>query len=91
REIYRALLKLVAGYGYSRRKSETPHEFQRRLVNDRMPQVEPSLGVVTEAYTAVRYGTYIPNEAELARVHQAWQDVQQRATQQPGSTLDHTS
>ncbi|MBO0777969.1 MAG: DUF4129 domain-containing protein, partial [Ktedonobacteraceae bacterium] len=42
REIYRALLKLVAGYGYSRRKSETPHEFQRRLVNDRMPQVEPA-------------------------------------------------
>lgn len=77
REIYRALLKWAAGRGYPRKKDETPYEFEQRL-QQQLPQTAPELGVVTDAYTAVRYGEVVPDASEVARVQQGWQALQQK-------------
>ncbi len=78
REIYRALLKWAAARGYRRKKDETPCEFRRRL-GERLPQVEPELGAITDAYTATRYGEIVPDEEEVARVRGEWMGLQQKA------------
>jgi hypothetical protein len=78
REIYRALLKWAAVRGYRRKKDETPYEFRQRL-GERLPQVEPELGTITEAYTATRYGEIVPGEEEVARVRGEWMGLQQKA------------
>jgi hypothetical protein len=79
REIYRALLKWAAALGYRRKKDETPYEFRQRL-GERLPQVEPELGTITDAYTATRYGEIVPAEEEVARVRGEWMGLQQKAT-----------
>lgn len=71
REMYRAMLKRAAGRGYSRLRIETPYEFQHRL-DERTPLASPHIAPVTDAYTAIRYGDIVPDEAEVARVRQAW-------------------
>ncbi len=77
REIYRAMLKRAAGRGYSRLRIETPYEFQHRL-DERTPLASPHIAPVTDAYTAIRYGNIIPNEAEVARVRQEWLALDQQ-------------
>lgn len=71
REIYRLLLKRAAGRGYARKKDETPYEFRQRL-DEKTPLAEPGLELITEAYTATRYGGVEPGESEAARVRGAW-------------------
>jgi hypothetical protein len=77
RELYRALLHWAASQGYARKKYETPYEFQLRL-HEHLPQTEPELGAVTEAYTATRYGEVVPGEDEVDRVRQMWMNLQQK-------------
>ncbi len=76
REIYRALLKWAADRGYPRKKDETPDEFTVRL-KQHLPMGEPELNIVTQAYTAIRYGQVIPAEAEVAHVQRVWLELQQ--------------
>ena len=77
REIYRALLKRAAARGYPRRKDETPYEFRQRL-DEKTPLAEPQLAVVTEAYTATRYGAIVPGEAAVAHIQQEWAALEQK-------------
>ncbi|MFL5628580.1 MAG: DUF4129 domain-containing protein [Ktedonobacteraceae bacterium] len=77
REIYRALLKRAAARGYPRKKNETPYEFEQRL-DEQTPLAQPHIAVVTEAYTAIRYGGMVPDEAEVARVRQEWTQLEQK-------------
>jgi Domain of unknown function (DUF4129) len=77
REIYRALLLWAASRGYPRKRHETPYEFQDRL-NEHLPQSEPELGLVTEAYAATRYGEVVPNEGEVMSIKQTWQHLQKK-------------
>jgi len=77
REIYRALLKRAAARGYPRRKDETPYEFRQRL-DEKTPLAEPQLTVVTEAYTATRYGAIVPGEAAVAHIQQEWAALEQK-------------
>jgi Domain of unknown function (DUF4129) len=77
REIYRALLKGAAMRGYPRDKNETPNEFQQRL-DEKTPLAEPQLTVVTNLYTATRYGGITPNEAEVAQARQQWTTLEQK-------------
>lgn len=77
REIYRALLRWSAARGIARKRAETPYEFRARL-DKRLPLAEPELSIVTEAYTATRYGQAVPNESDVARVREAWIQLQQR-------------
>jgi len=74
REIYRAMLHWAANRGYPRKCDETPYEFRVRL-HTRLPFTEPELSIVTEAYTAIRYGRVIPTEAEVANVQQTWSQL----------------
>ncbi len=71
REMYRAMLKRAAGRGYSRLRIETPYEFQQRL-DGRTPLASPHITPITDAYTAIRYGDIVPDEAEVARLRQEW-------------------
>jgi len=77
REIYRALLKKAASHGYSRKKFETPYEFQQRL-DEKVPLAEPQLEVITEAYTLTRYGGDAPDEAQLELVRSTWAELDQK-------------
>ena len=77
REVYRAMLRWAADRGYPREKNETPYEFRLRL-HARLPLTEPELGTMTDAYTAIRYGRAVPNEAEVAHVQQVWSQLRQK-------------
>ncbi|WP_165423618.1 DUF4129 domain-containing protein [Ktedonosporobacter rubrisoli] len=77
REIYRLLLRWAASRGLARKKDETPFELKQRL-QERLPDIESELGVVTSAYAAVRYGEAAPDQAEIARVQQSWLELQQK-------------
>ncbi|HEU5380602.1 MAG TPA: DUF4129 domain-containing protein [Ktedonobacteraceae bacterium] len=77
REIYRALLKKAATRGQIRKRDETPHEFQRRL-DERDPQNEPQLGLLTEAYALTRYGGGVPNDYEVALARQSWNELERK-------------
>jgi len=70
-------LKRAAGRGYSRLRIETPYEFQHRL-DERTPLASPHIAPVTDVYTAIRYGDIVPDEAEVARVRQAWLALEQQ-------------
>lgn len=78
REMYRVLLRWAANQGYPRTRYETPYEFQMRL-NEHLPQVEPELGVVTEAYTEIRYGEVVPDVGEVVEVQRAWVNLQKKS------------
>ena len=82
REIYRALLGWAASRGYPRKKYETPYEFQTRL-HEHLAEAEPELGVVTEAYTAIRYGEVVPDVSEVVQVQNTWVNLQQRYLRLP--------
>lgn len=77
REVYQALLKWASGRGYPRKRSETPYEFRERL-SKHLPQIDPELSAVTDAYTSVRYSEIVPDEAEVARVRGQWMALQQK-------------
>ena len=78
REIYRALLNWAAGRGYPRRKDETPNEFKLRLETS-LPLAGPEVSMVTDVYTAIRYGGKVPDETEVERVQQVWAQLQQKS------------
>lgn len=77
RELYRAMLKRAAGRGYSRLRIETPYEFQQRL-DGRTPLANPHIAPITDAYTAIRYGAIVPDEAEVARLRHAWGELERQ-------------
>src|SRR5579883_93214 len=77
REIYRLLLRWAASRGYARHRDETPYEFRQRL-SERIGASEPQLEIITEAYTATRYGGHIPDDSEVARVRQQWLELEQK-------------
>jgi hypothetical protein len=77
REIYRLLLRRAASRGYPRKRDETPDEFKQRL-HKHVPEGEPQLATVTQAYNATRYGGVVPDEAEVVRVRQEWNVLEQK-------------
>lgn len=77
REIYRALLKRAAARGYSRKKQETPYEFQWRL-EQQTPLADPQLSAITDAYTVIRYGAVEPEEADISYLRGAWAELDQK-------------
>ncbi len=77
RAIYRALLRWSASRGYARQKEETPYEFKDRL-QQQIPQGEPELSTLTEAYAELRYGGGVPDEAVVARVQADWASLQHK-------------
>ncbi len=76
RLIYRALLAKATTLGYPRRRDETPREFQHRLNQSLATGNEPQLDQITTAYSLTRYAGTMPDEQELARVRDAWDELQ---------------
>ncbi len=74
RELYRVLLQQAKRAGYPRNRNETPSEYCTRL-SQNFPFAEPQLSTITNAYIATRYGQYMPNEAEIVRVRDAWGEL----------------
>ena len=79
REVYRAMLHWAAQRGHPRKRDETPYEFRARLRTN-LPLVEPEVSVVTEAYTAIRYGRIVPTEADVAHIQQTWQQLHHKTS-----------
>lgn len=77
RALYRALLHWAAGRGYGRKREETPYEFKARL-QEQIPQGEPELSNLTRAYSELRYGAGVPDEAEVARAQTDWATLQRK-------------
>lgn len=77
RELYRMLLKKASTHGNTRKRDETPYEFQQRL-DERKPELEPQLGQITEAYALTRYGGEVPNERELDIMRNLWKELDQK-------------
>lgn len=75
REMYRAMLKRASLRGYTRLRVETPYEYQQRL-DGRTPLASQHIAPITDAYTAIRYGDMVPDEAEVARVRGEWQALE---------------
>ncbi len=82
REIYQAFLKWSANRGYARKTYETPYEFEQRL-DEYLAHVKPELHTITEVYATIRYGDILPDEAEVSRMQQNWQALQQKAQHDP--------
>jgi len=76
RQIYRALLHKAASRGYRRKRDETPHEFQERVLAHE-PQSKPQLGHLTEAYVLTRYGGIALAEPELEVARRRWQELEE--------------
>jgi Domain of unknown function (DUF4129) len=79
REIYRAFLQKATRYGYPRRKFETPYEFKQRL-DENVPLTEPQMELITEAYVFTRYGSEVPDEAQLAQIRTNWIELDRKWT-----------
>jgi hypothetical protein len=78
REIYRALLKRAALFGYARKRNETPREFQSRLNSQLTRDNEPQLSQLTEAYTLTRYGGSVPDEYDVTRMRSSWEILEKK-------------
>ena len=78
--MYFYLLVLARRRGLRRATSETPLEFQARVV-EQFPAEETAL--LTSAFTRARYGGHVPSRDELAGLRDAWETIR-AAT--PGSS-----
>ncbi|GCE18324.1 DUF4129 domain-containing protein [Dictyobacter kobayashii] len=80
RAIYRAFLQWAASRGYRRQHAETPQELKQRLIPP-LPAFEPEIQTVTEIYTSARYSHVLPDDAEIARMHQSWLALQRKSAE----------
>jgi hypothetical protein len=74
RRVYRALLAWSAARGCPRRQHQTPQEFLGRLC-EWLPPACAELTLITEHYSAVRYGDERPGTDIIKTLERAWQDV----------------
>jgi hypothetical protein len=74
RRVYRRLLSWSAGGGCPRGRHQTPHEFLGALC-DWLPQARAQLTLITEQYSAVRYGGRRPDPGAIKTVEQTYQEV----------------
>jgi len=78
RRIYTRLLNLAADLGYPRQRSETPYEFQKRLM-ELFPEQRQQVDLITDAYVHVRYGE-VPEEDRIIKlVEDAWELIDKEA------------
>lgn len=78
RAIYRAFLNWAASHGFTRQRNETPYELKQRL-NQPFALLVPEIQTVTEIYTTARYSQDQPTEAEVERMQQTWDSLQQKS------------
>jgi hypothetical protein len=77
REIYQALLWEGRQNGTPRRTYETPHEYNRRLQEQR-ENVTEELNTLTEAYVVERYGHINPAPDNVSWLNRVWRSLRDK-------------
>jgi hypothetical protein len=74
RRMYAQLLRFGTRNDVERAKSETPHEYQKRLIR-RFPHLEDDFQRITDAYVEIRYGQFPEDPGAIQAVREAWQRI----------------
>ncbi len=80
RKIYASLTRLGGAMGNPRQVGETPYEYIPGL-NQVLPDSDPDIAAITEAYVRVHYGEYQATREEYERVRESWERVRRRREQ----------
>jgi hypothetical protein len=78
RRIYTLLLDAAADFGRPRHISETPYEFQQKLL-EIFPNHVQQISLITNAYVQVRYGEIPEEEGIISLVQDAWSEIEKEA------------
>lgn len=76
RQTYRQLLGWAAAHGYPRTAFQTPFEYYGTLAGV-LPEAEQELDFITRQYVKVRYNAAPPQDSEVSRIKQCWQNIKQ--------------
>ncbi|MCX7689086.1 MAG: DUF4129 domain-containing protein [Fimbriimonadales bacterium] len=71
---YLSLLYRATDAGFSRRRDQTPYEYQPRL-QAHFPAVAEDIALLTDAFVAARYGIEEPTSAQERAAKAAWQRI----------------
>ncbi|HMP41257.1 MAG TPA: DUF4129 domain-containing protein [Roseiflexaceae bacterium] len=71
RYLYQSLLDHAARYGAARHAGQTPAEYRATLA-DRMPEVQPEIDGLTEAFMTARYSRKPLDKRDLADARRLW-------------------
>jgi hypothetical protein len=74
RRIYANMVRLAAGAGYPRARSETPYEYLATL-RRALPGHEADVTIITEAYVNAHYGQVPDTREELERIRACWKRI----------------
>ncbi|MBI4286764.1 MAG: DUF4129 domain-containing protein [Chloroflexi bacterium] len=89
RQVYRRLLRWAASHGYPRQVAQTPSEFFDRLAQ-LLPDVASDLKLITEHYSATRYGNARLGRYELAQMNESWHKVRRSQLKKRGTPGEET-
>jgi hypothetical protein len=79
RELYRALLWQGKEAGVSRRQSETPYEYSKKL-GDQLGKGTDDIATLTQAYVSSRYGEVDPEPEKLSLLNRLWRTLKEKFT-----------
>ncbi len=74
RWIYAQLLRFGARNNFVREDSETPNEYQERLISE-FPHLEDDFRRITDAFTEIRYGEIPEEPGAIQAVREAWEHI----------------
>jgi hypothetical protein len=75
RAIYGNLLALLAAAGHPRQPEQTPYEYEP-VAGEVLPTRQAEIRAITDAYVRARYGELEISGEELARLQEAWKDIE---------------
>ena len=81
RELYRALLWQGSQIGLTRKSSETPYEYEKR-VESSFPDSRGELAPLTESYIRARYGEEKQAPEKIALLNRIWRSLRQKLVRQ---------
>ncbi len=77
RYFYRSTLRRAAENGLPRRASQTPYEY-RDLLARRMPDAEPDIAALTEAFVEAEYSPRTIDQEHAQQARRPWERLRQR-------------
>jgi hypothetical protein len=81
RALYRSTLRRAAAGGLPRGRGQTPYEYGARLAAQ-LPDAEPDVAALTEAFVAAQYSPRPPDGAAARRAVRPWMRLRRRLRQQ---------
>ncbi len=79
---YLSLLYRASEIGFSRRRDQTPYEYQPRL-QAQLPEAAEEIARLTASFVAARYGAAEPDAREERAAKEAWQRIKQHLSRRP--------